>query len=160
MSTTLKNKGVKFVSPQEVGFAQQRGVTVVDIRPAGEFTKSRIPGAVNVEFFRLIEGWDPTRVARRALYAFFGVLNGTEFNPDFFTEFEQLVPDKRSRIILYCNIGGSLEPTGPSEFGQQSRSLTAAYELLRAGYNAGSIQILQGGMYEWKRSGRETEDDN
>lgn len=146
------------MSPQEVGFAQERGIKVVDIRPAGEFTKGRIPGAVNVEFFRLIEGWDATRIARRALYAFFGVLNGTEFNPDFYTEFEQLIPDKGSRIILYCNIGGSLEPTGPSEFGQQSRSLSAAYELLRAGY--GSIQILQGGMYEWKKSGREVENDD
>lgn len=41
---------------------------------------------------------------------------------------------KKNGLILVCNIGGTLEPTGPSEFGRQSRSLTAAYELVQAGF--------------------------
>jgi len=56
ISTSLRKSGLKMVSPQEVQFAQGRGIPVVDIRPVGEHRKGRIPGAVNVEFFRLIDG--------------------------------------------------------------------------------------------------------
>lgn len=160
MSTTLKTSGVKFLSPQEIGFAERRGVTIVDIRPASEYASGRIPGAVNVEFFRLIEGWDVVRIARRAVYAFFGVLNGTEFNPDFYNEIQTAVPNKGKGLILYCNVGGTLDPTGPSKFGQQSRSLAAAYELIRFGYDGKSIQILKGGMNEYKKQERSIEIDD
>lgn len=128
---------------------------IVDIRPRGEYEKSRVPGAVNVEFFRLIEGVDPVKVARRAVYAFFGVLNGTEFNPDFFDEFKDTIGGQRTDVIIYCNVGGSLEPTGPSEFGRQSRSLTAAYELFRAGY--GKVRVLDGGLAQWIKDDEEIE---
>lgn len=139
-------------------FAQKRGIRVIDIRPEGEHREGRIPGAVNVEFFRLIVGWDPVKITRRAVYAFFGILNGTEFNPSFFDEFEAAVPEKDKGVVVYCNIGGTLEPTGPSEFGQQSRSLTAAYELLRAGYS--DVQVLKGGLSGWKKAEREIEYDD
>ena len=44
-----------------------------------------------------------------------------------------------TQVILYCQIGGSLEPWASSDFGRQSRSLTAAYDLLKAGYT--DIQV-------------------
>lgn len=157
MSTTLRKSGVKMISPQELIFAQKRGAAIVDIRPAGEYEGGRIPGAVPAEFFRLIEGWNPVKIARRGVYAFFGILNGTEFNNRFFDEFAAAVPDKKTAVVVYCNIGGTLEPTGPSEFGQQSRSLAAAYELVRAGYK--NVQVLKGGFQDWKRSEREIEMD-
>ena len=159
ISTTLRKSGsgVKMVSAAEAATAQKRGVPVIDIRPAGEHASGRIPDSVNVEFFRLINGWDPMKVARRATYAFFGILNGTEFNAGFFEEFEAAVPDKRKGAVIYCNIGGTLEPTGPSKFGQQSRSLTAAYELTRAGYK--SVQVIKGGYAGWKKAEREIEYD-
>ena len=91
------------------------------------------------------------------MYAFFGVLNGTEYNPNFVEEFEATVPDKNKDVIVYCNIGGSLDPTGPSEFGRQSRSLTAAYELTRAGYQ--KVKVLRGGFYEWVKGERDVEGD-
>jgi hypothetical protein len=53
ISTTLKSKGVQFVEPRELGAVQRRGVTVVDIRPAGEYAEGHIPGSVNVEFYRV-----------------------------------------------------------------------------------------------------------
>ena len=155
MSTVLKKKGIKFVTPSEVKSAQKRGTIVLDIRPRGEYNQARIPNSVNVEFYRLISGWDPLRVARRALFAFFGVLNGTEFNPEFFEEIETVVGDKRKDVIVCCNVGGTLEPTGPSEFGRQSRSLTAAYELLRVGYT--KVRVLEGGVSQWVKSGETIE---
>ncbi len=155
MSTSLRKSGMKMVSPQEVAFALKRGGKVVDIRPEIEYVGGRIPGAASVKFFRLIEGWSPMKLARRGVYAFFGILNGTEFNDRFFEEFEQEVPNKNTTVIIYCNIGGTVSPTGPSEFGQQSRSLSAAYELLRAGYK--NVQVLKGGMNEWLKSGRDIE---
>lgn len=153
ISTELQRKNLKFASGDAIEKASKNRVIVVDIRPKGEYEKSHIPESVNVEFFRLIEGLDPVKIARRAVYAFFGILNGTEFNPNFFEEIEATVGDKNKQIVVYCNIGGSLEPTGPSEFGRQSRSLTAAYELIRAGYK---VQVLEGGLSQWVKEQRET----
>ena len=102
------------------------------------------------------------------------------------------VPKKSGGMILVCNIGGTLEPTGerdaaeskehcraaighdllhgqccvphlsgcvffagPSEFGRQSRSLTAAYELVQAGFS--NIKVLEGGYNAWARDEREVE---
>lgn len=42
-----------------------------------------IQGSVNVPLYRPIEGWDAYKVARRVGYALFGVLKGTEPNPNF-----------------------------------------------------------------------------
>lgn len=153
ISTELRKNKLRFASVSDV---RKRNVVVVDIRPKGEYDKGHVPGSVNVEFFQLIQGWDPVRVARRAVYAFFGIMNGTEFNPNFFDDFEKAVAgDKRREIIVYCSIGGSLDPSGPSEFGRQSRSLTAAYELIRAGYK--KVSVLDGGMSGWMKSGQDIE---
>eukprot|EP00889_Picochlorum_renovo_P001343 jgi/Picre1/28373/NNA_003778.t1 len=69
ISTELRKNKLKFAS---VSDAKKRNVVVVDIRPKGEYDKGHVPGSVNVEFFQLIQGWDPVRVARRAVYAFLG----------------------------------------------------------------------------------------
>lgn len=158
MATTLKNNGLKFVAPQEVEPAQNRGIPVVDIRPKGDFEKARVPGATNVQFYQLISGWSVRQIWRRAGFAFFGVLNGTELNPEFMQQMEQVAPQKSSPVILICNVGGSLEPTGPSRFGRQSRSLIAAYELMRAGWT--DVQVLKGGFSGWASSERPIESDS
>lgn len=56
---------------------------------------------------------------RRAGFAFFGIFNGTEYNPHFFEQIEQAV-DRRKGAVLVCGIGGILEPLGRG--GRQSRS--------------------------------------
>jgi len=48
---------------------------------------------------------------------------------------------RKNGLILVCNIGGTLQPTGPSEFGRQSRSLTAAYELVQAGFKNIKVRL-------------------
>lgn len=47
---------VSFISPQEAVFAQERGVPIVDVRPAVDHYCSRIPGSVGVPFMRSITG--------------------------------------------------------------------------------------------------------
>ena len=147
---------------------------------------------------------------RRAGFAFFGIFNGTEFNPHFFEEVAKAV-DRQKGAVLVCGIGGVLSPlgqggrqsrlaachsapgfaeqtlicqqqprslfmstnTGSEKFPLQycpspccafdslladihrctaCRSLMAAYELASTGYQ--KVSILQGGFYEWERSGR------
>lgn len=65
-------------------------------------------------------GWDPRRVARRMGFAFFGVLNGTEVNPQFFDDILKQV-DNEVGAVLLCNLGGTLEPTKGNGSGTQSR---------------------------------------
>lgn len=42
-----------------------------------------IQGSLNIPLYRPIEGWDAYKVARRVGYALFGVMKGTEPNPNF-----------------------------------------------------------------------------
>lgn len=56
---------------------------------------------------------------RRAGFAFFGIFNGTEFNPHFFEDIEKAVV-KEKGAVLVCGVGGILEPLGRG--GRQSRS--------------------------------------
>ena len=91
-------------------------------------------------------------VARRAVFAFFGVLNGTECNPAFSQEAARALEGRR-RVVAYCNAGGSFgsETNGR---GTQSRSMSAAYELIRAGIcgnNRVRIDMLKGGYNEWMK---------
>jgi len=74
-------------------------------------------------------GWDPVKALRRAGFAFFGVFNGTEVNPDFESQLydipamgSQEAKDSIS-LILVCQIGGDLTPTTSSKNGKQSRRL-------------------------------------
>jgi rhodanese-related sulfurtransferase len=102
------------------------------------------------------QGWSPVKFLRRAVFAFFGILDGTEHNPDFVKQAAAAAP--RKQVSVFCNTGGSLfDPTyKPSAFGQQSRSLSAAYELVKAGFK---VQVLEGGLAVWIKEGRRVEQD-
>jgi len=159
VSTTLRKSKLKMVSPRDLVAAQKRGAVVLDIRPSDEYNgkAGRVPGAASAQFYRLIQDFSALALARRATFAFFGILNGTEFNPAFIAEASAAVPRKSTTVVVYCNIGGSLEATGPSEYGRQSRSLTAAYELLKAGFK--DVRVLDGGFYGWLKEDMECEVD-
>ncbi|PSC67375.1 rhodanese-like domain-containing chloroplastic [Micractinium conductrix] len=153
ISKSLKKAGVAFVTPDAAARAR---TPVVDIRPDNEYKKGRLPGATNCQYYRSIEGWSPDKIIRRLGFSFFGVY-GTEANPDFLAQVAAAQPKKNGGVILVCNVGGSLTPTGPSEFGRQSRSLTAAYELVQAGYS--NIKVLENGYYGWCKADKEIEMD-
>ena len=46
----------QFVSPQELQFAQQKGLPVIDVRPLSEYEAGRIPGSKHAQFMRAITG--------------------------------------------------------------------------------------------------------
>ncbi|DBB00688.1 TPA: hypothetical protein ACH3X3_002360 [Trebouxia sp. C0006] len=108
---TLQDQKVNFISPQEAVFAQKRGVPIIDVRPALDYYSSRIPGSVGISFMRSITGNSVRQNLRRAGFAFFGIFNGTEFNPDFYKDIEAAV-DKQKGAVLVCGVGGILEPLG------------------------------------------------
>lgn len=144
----------QFVSPQELQFAQQKGLPVIDVRPLSEYEAGRIPGSKHAQFMRAITGNSARQWARRAAFALFGILNGTEFNPGFYNEIAALVPDKRKGAVVYCAVGGDLSPLG--EGGRQSRSISAAYEMVKLDYK--NIKILKGGLSDWTRQERPLEE--
>lgn len=158
MRTALQAAGVKLISPQEVQFAAERGgVTIVDVRPASDFVQGHLPGAVNVSFFRPISGWGGLQIARRVGYALFGVLQGTEVNPEFAADVQRLLAEAPpgQALVLYCAQGGVLESTPSLKNGWQTRSLIAAYDLLQAGVRG--LSVMRGGYSEWVAGGRDIE---
>ncbi|KAF8058333.1 MAN1 [Scenedesmus sp. PABB004] len=162
MRSALLEAGCAVLSPQEVIFALERGALLVDVRPEDDYDKGHVPGAVNVPFYRPITGWSPFKIARRLGYAAFGVLAGTEVNPDFAAQVAALHGaaerggDAARRIVLYCSQGGVLESTEAYRRGWQTRCLVAAYDLCREGLGA-DLAILRGGYTEWVAGGRDIE---
>eukprot|EP00775_Hariotina_reticulata_P004642 gene4642-4894_t len=156
MRQELQAAGVKVISPQEILFRKEdKRAVVVDVRPADDYEEGHIPGAANVPFYQPITGWTPFKVARRIGYAAFGILKGTEVNPNFVTDVQQLLEGDQE-LILYCSQGGVLEPNDNYRKGWQTRSMVAAYELLQAGVG-NSISVLRGGYTEWCNGGRDIE---
>lgn len=169
MLRTLKGKGVKMVSAQEVQFMSeaQSLPLVIDIRPASEYEKGFIPGAINIPFYRPIEGWSPFKVARRLGFAAFGVA-GTEPNDQFESQVlaECAGGGASIPVFIYCLMGGSMDKittqsipnlNNPESIQKvkklQTRSMVAAYQLVEAGLT--SVSILKGGFSAWASSGRD-----
>jgi rhodanese-related sulfurtransferase len=169
VSTTLKSRGLKFLTVQEVAkLTNNNNIVIIDVRPKEDYIKGHIPGARSAEYYRLIQGWDFNSAIRRAGFAFFGILNGTEGNPYFVDDVRDAIQQQgtssggvgiggffggggsNKKVVLVCTLGGSLDPYGPSEFGQQTRSLMAAYALYEAGV-AKEVCVLKGGFSEWCR---------
>jgi hypothetical protein len=65
ISSALKAAGLKVVSAQEVKFAIEKGMPVIDIRPSQDHEDGHIPGSINVTYYRPIMGWSPKQTARR-----------------------------------------------------------------------------------------------
>eukprot|EP00967_Tisochrysis_lutea_P010090 scaffold11667_cov21-Tisochrysis_lutea.AAC.1 len=49
-------QNVKLLSAQELTFARERGVPIIDIRPPADYEQAHIPGAQNVPFYQPITG--------------------------------------------------------------------------------------------------------
>eukprot|EP00475_Leptophrys_vorax_P042379 TRINITY_DN79951_c0_g1_i1.p1 TRINITY_DN79951_c0_g1~~TRINITY_DN79951_c0_g1_i1.p1 ORF type:complete len:231 (-),score=18.52 TRINITY_DN79951_c0_g1_i1:230-922(-) len=144
-------KKVKSVVPAEAArLARDEGHVIIDVRTVAEHKEVHPAGAVSAEFYRLIKEWTPYHVLRRAAFAFFGVFNGTEENPEFVKLVEAAVPDKATPIIVACMPGGTLKPTKNFPMGKESRSLNAAYVLLENGYS--NIVHIEGGIYDYLKA--------
>lgn len=144
-----------------VAFAQQSGShALIDVRPAGLYAQGRLDGAANVEYYRPIQGWSPWQVARRIGYAAFGVLNGTEVNPDFAAEVAAAVGGDKSRpVLLYCSQGGALEggSAGAAKRGFQTRWVWGCALLGGGGRGRGREGGRQGEQGRGKRPAAPTQ---
>lgn len=69
-------------------------------------------------------------------------------------EVQEFVEDKGAGMVVCCQIGGTLEPTkSNTNLGIQSRSLIAAYQLVKLGYKG--IRVLKNGMSAWIEDGND-----
>ncbi|KAK8934521.1 hypothetical protein KSP39_PZI014925 [Platanthera zijinensis] len=143
----LLQKRVRSVDVKEaLRLQKENNFVILDVRPEAEFKEAHPPGAINVQIYRLIKEWTPWDIARRAAFLFFGIISGTEENPEFIQIVESKL-DKDAKIIVACSSGGTMRPSQNLPQGQQSRSLIAAYLLVLNGYK--NIYHLDGGLYAW-----------
>jgi len=119
-----------------------------DVRPADDFAKGHIKGAVNVPLYRPVEGRDTRDNLKRLAMTFFA-MRATERNPDFAEEARALLPAS-GPLVVACDTGGYLEVTVEKKrngkvvksfkdkervFGWESRSLKACHELRMSGFS-------------------------
>lgn len=100
---------------------------MIDVRPKQRFEEARIPGARSVPLYQKVD-WSNlnfAKVLRAAALAVNGV-EPVEPNPRFLEELEAAAGGKG--IILYDEIGGTLQPTSTFGQGKVSRSLLAVYQ--------------------------------
>lgn len=164
MYTYLTQKGMKSCNiDQAYAESKKKNVVLLDVRLAKDFAKQRAEGAVNVPLFRITAGddkWD--KIKRVVMAGLF--MNATERDPDFVENVRKIAPNKNTKIIVMCSIGGTLETvikvasTGKVNkndldrtYGRESRSLKAVYELKRAGYK--NIVHMEGGLSDWRFNG-------
>ncbi|KAL3521686.1 hypothetical protein ACH5RR_019835 [Cinchona calisaya] len=147
----LLEKKVRSVDVKEaLRLQKENNFVILDVRPETEFKEAHPPGAINVQIYRLIKEWTAWDIARRAAFAFFGIFQGTEENPEFLQSVESKI-DKNAKIIVACSSGGTMKPSQSLPEGQQSRSLIAAYMLVLNGYS--NVYHLEGGLYTWFKEG-------
>ncbi|CAN1812852.1 Rhodanese-like domain-containing protein 14, chloroplastic [Linum perenne] len=80
----LLQKKVRSVEVKEaLRLQKENNFVILDVRPEAEFKEAHVPGAINVQIYRLIKEWTAWDIARRAAFAFFGIFAGTEENPEF-----------------------------------------------------------------------------
>ena len=138
-------QGVQFVPPRES--AKRRGAVLLDVRLTDAVARERIPQAVAAPLYRLIEGFSPFAIIRRAAFAFFAI-PGTERNPEWLEQVAAAVKgNKGAELIVVCERGGSLVNKPGMSLGFQSRSLKAVYLLRQAGFR--NVRVMEGGMYGW-----------
>ncbi|GBF96899.1 hypothetical protein Rsub_09904 [Raphidocelis subcapitata] len=161
--TVLKDEKLKSVSCEEARQLASRGWRLVDVRLAADFERGHAEGAVSVPMYRFVEGktvWD--NLKRVAVAAF--AMRATERNPNFVADMQAAV-GKNSRVLVICAIGGTLDTlvsyrrekrlfNDPErQFGRESRSLKAIYELLQGGWSSSNVRHVDGGFQQWRYQG-------
>ena len=128
----------------------QRKAVLLDVRFLDKHIESHPAKSRPVPLYRPIEGWNAASILRRAGFFFFGVQN-SERDPDFIPSLSLAAPKKNQEVILICDTGGSVESKVGALKGFQSRSLKAAYYLIKEGYSR--VSFVEGGFQQWVRDG-------
>lgn len=125
----LNENDVPTIEPEEAMRMVTAGeAVIVDVRVPADFDKSHALDAVNVPLFKRVDifNTDLKGLMRFAVYSLNGV-TAVEPNKDFT---EQVVKAANGKaVILYCEAGGTMEPTPNFLYGKESRSLRGAYKV-------------------------------
>ena len=167
--TYLTEKELKSISPQEAsGLASsstsaERRPILIDVRLKKSFDAEHAAGAVNVPLFREVQGNSLFDTLKRVAMGGFA-MTATERDPLFIENLRQAIgsDDMTMPIIVMCSIGGTLDTmirrpgrkpyADPDRnFGRESRSLKACYEIMTAGYS--NVKHLEGGLQIWRKEG-------
>ena len=128
---------------------------LLDVRNASDWERAHAVGALSLPLFQPIQGSSWAANRRRLAYASLGVTQGTEPNEAFAEEVLELAGGDRARpVVLICSFGGTPDPQPGLETGVRSRSLLAAYQLLRQGFTA--VKYVDGGLKRWYDDGLPT----
>lgn len=166
---TLQDANVRPIAPKSAREAHGNDECVlVDVRPWEEYRGGWAQGAHNVPLFRRIQGWEPDKVARRAAFLAFGVLQGTEENPQFLEQakvaiqstMEESTADCTEKEVVLMCLGGTwprFDATmdTSAKNGKITRSLQAAYTLVEAGFKR--VRVMEGGLRAWYEAGLDME---
>mmetsp|Transcript_5748 Transcript_5748/g.35737 ORF Transcript_5748/g.35737 Transcript_5748/m.35737 type:complete len:141 (+) Transcript_5748:426-848(+) len=135
---------------------------MLDIRTKRAFDKGHVEGAISVPLFRPVEGRTKFDNLKRLAMAGFA-MEATERDPDFVQKVLDKGIQKEDKLIVCCDIGGTLEtivrrPGRDREFadkdrafGRESRSLKACFELQQAGFT--NVLHLKDGYNMWLHLG-------
>jgi rhodanese-related sulfurtransferase len=165
LHSALVDAGLRSVSTEEAKALADKGAVFVDIRTPKDFGKEHIPGAVNVPMFVPVVGTKMFDQIKKVVMATAFAMAATERNQNFAEDAQKALQKKGKQIVVYCGRGGKLT-TGikgrrgtyddpDRQFGIESRSLKACYELIQAGFT--NIVHLEGGLSRWRYEGNPTE---
>ena len=157
---SLTNFGLESLPVEEaLTLVRENKAVIVDVRPEYQYNKYHIEPSVNIPLYRNVEGKSLMDQIKKVAVAAMA-MKATERNPNFGEDARRILGDEKRRIIVACQLGGSMETEVVSErknktfkdpekaFGRESRSLKAAYELIEEGYT--NIAHLEGGISMWE----------
>lgn len=139
------------VPPQEaVELVSSGKYVLIDVRQSNLYEEAHAEGAVNVPLFQSLT-WSkgPLQVMKGIAYVVNGV-QPVEANPDF-VEGVKKIAEPGVGVIMYCEAGGTLEPSTNFMTGKTSRSLKAAYRVLAENV-AEDVLHLDGGLFGYFKS--------
>lgn len=146
----LTEFGLKTVGADEAKrMVDANEAVIIDI--SATYYKEHIDPSVSVPYYRSIKSKDMLSSPNR-FFSKFTLLNWPELNPDFESEAKSKLGQEKRLVIVSCQGGGTLS-TDSGSFGQESRSLRAAYALIQMGIT--NVATLDGGISQWKSKGYE-----
>lgn len=145
-----REKNLESISPSKAKELVDSGkYTIVDVRPKNLYNDATPIGAKSAPLFQLADWSKPSFTkALRAVALMANGVTPVEPNPDFIEDVKKAAGGKG--VILACEGGGSTEPTPSFQWGKASRSLTAAYRVLKTGA-ADPVLHLSGGIFGYFR---------
>lgn len=161
----LVSKKLKSIDEEEALKLMKKGAVLIDVRLAKAYTAQHAKGAISVPMYQITPGNATMDKVKRFVMASLA-MDATERIVEFPQNVEKAVGSKRKKIIVMCDLGGTLDTVVKVErsgkvnendpdraFGRETRSLKACYELLKYGFSEKDVYHLKGGLGTWRYNG-------